>query len=1032
MSCRPDFLLNQLNTTIMLKRQLLLSVAFIGLIGSLLAANGRYIISEIIAPVYSMVFECTGGGSETFGNIPASSSAYSTRTWTGDNGLAWSATDARTDQTLNGKAIALRTSTLKNTVPVAGGVGTVSFKYKRVFTGNSTLKLFVNGVQYGGDIAVTSETAATFSQVVNVAGNATIEIRNSGNRTIVDDVVWNCYSVPVTGPELQLADASGTNKDCGNLSLDFGSHPVNVYTDAVFTIKNTGTATLNVSALTLSDTTNFQVISPSVPFTVSASSSAIVLVRFESASAGVASGTLTVVNDDANEGNCVVNLSGTAVAPCTAPKITEATVTADSISATSANATVTGVTADGYLAVITNGAALSASPADATSYAVNDVIGNGTVVYNGAAAAFSLENLTELTNYALYVFPYNNVSCSAGPAYNTVYAIQTTFSTPKAPCIGGGETFANIPASSATYATRTWTGDNGVTWSATDSRTDQTLNGKAIGVRTGTVKNTVPVAGGMGTLSFSYKRIFTNNSVLKVFVNGTQIGTDITVSSDSALVYSQPIDVEGPVTLELKNSGNRIAIDDISWNCYQAPETAELQLLDGDLVKKACGTFTIDMGSVAVNTNAEATFSIRNLGLQDLTISALTLNDTINYTVVLPEAPFVVDSLGTTDITVRFNAATPGSKPAVLTITSNDSDEATCTVNFSANALAQCTAPIAEGGLVFSNVTDTTADAEVTDTPASGYLAAIMPSTGTAIDTPVDGTSYTVGTALGDGTIVYIGSNPVFALENLAPESSYIVAVYAYNNTDCAGGPAYASVYENLVETTATPCTGGAETFANIPAASSAYATRTWTGDNGLTWSATDSRTDQTLNGKAIAVRTGTVKNTVAATGGMGTLTFNYARIFTGNSTMKVYVNGIQLGSDVTVSADTATLFTYNVNVTGAVTLEIVNSGNRILVDDIAWTCYAGSSAKPAATNLSPKNDKEVIVYPNPNNGEFRIGTTTTGAAAITIFDMQGKVVLNNTVKDGENVVIPNAQPGVYLVNISDGVLKATRKVIVE
>lgn len=1007
-------------------------MAFIGLIGSLLAANGTYLFSEIITPIYSTMFECTGGGNETFGNIPASSSAYSTRTWTGDNGLAWSATDSRTDQTLNGKAITLRTSTLKNTAPAAGGVGTISFKYKRVFTGNSTLKLYVNGVQYGGDIAVTSETVATFSQAVNVSGNATIEIKNSGNRTVIDDVVWNCYTVPVTGPELQLADASGTNKECGSLSVDFGSHPVNVYTDAVFTVKNTGTSTLNVSALTLSDTTNFQVISPSLPFTVSASSSAIVLVRFESATAGVKTSTLTVVNDDTNEGNCVVNLTGSAVAPCTAPVITEASVAADSITASSANIAVTGAIADGYLAVVTNGAALSMAPADAATYAVNDVIGNGTVVYNGTAATFALENLIELTTYALYIFPYNNVSCSAGPAYNAQYKIQTSFSTPKAPCIGGGENFSNIPASSSTYATRTWTGQNGVTWSATDSRTDQTLNGKAIAVRTGTVKNTIPVTGGMGTLNFSYKRIFTNNSVLKVFVNGTQIGADITVSSDSVMVYSQPVDVEGPVTLELKNSGNRIAIDDISWNCYQAPEGAELQLLDSNLVKKACGALTIDLGSIAVNTNAEATFSIRNLGLQDLDISALTLNDTINYTVVLPEAPFVVDSLGTTDVTIRFNAATAGAKPAVLTISSNDSDEATCTVNFTANALAACTAPLAEGGLAFSNITDTTADAEVTDTPASGYIAVIMPSTGNAIGTPVDGTTYSVGGSLGDGTIVYIGSNPMFAIENLMPDSSYIVAVYAYNNTDCAGGPAYASVYENILETTATPCTGGSETFANIPAAASAYATRTWTGDNGLTWSATDSRTDQTLNGKAIAVKTGTVKNTVAATGGMGTLTFNYARIFTGNSIMKVYVNGVQLGSDITVSADTSTQFTYNVNITGPVTLEITNSGNRIVIDDIAWTCYAGSSAKPGIARETVNSTNDVIVYPNPNKGEFSINAILSGAATVAVFDMQGKSVLNSTVKDGEKVTIPNAIPGIYLVTISDGNLKTTRKIVVE
>ena len=37
----------------------------------------------------------------------------------------------------------------------------------------------------------------------------------------------------------------------------------------------------------------------------------------------------------------------------------------------------------------------------------------------------------------------------------------------------GTETFTNIPASSSSYATRTWTGDGGISWTSTDSRTEQ-------------------------------------------------------------------------------------------------------------------------------------------------------------------------------------------------------------------------------------------------------------------------------------------------------------------------------------------------------------------------------------------------------------------------------------------------------------------------------------------------------------------------------------------------------------------------------
>ncbi|MBC8645452.1 hypothetical protein H9W95_19755 [Flavobacterium lindanitolerans] len=95
---------------------------------------------------------------------------------------------------MNGDAIALRTGTLTNTAPITTGIGTLTFNYQRVFTGDSVLKVFVNGVQYGGDIAVTSTATTVYSQAINVSGNATIEIRNSVNRTIIDDVAWTCYS----------------------------------------------------------------------------------------------------------------------------------------------------------------------------------------------------------------------------------------------------------------------------------------------------------------------------------------------------------------------------------------------------------------------------------------------------------------------------------------------------------------------------------------------------------------------------------------------------------------------------------------------------------------------------------------------------------------------------------------------------------------------------------------------------------------------------------------------------------------------
>ncbi|WP_306353192.1 choice-of-anchor D domain-containing protein [Flavobacterium sp. '19STA2R22 D10 B1'] len=985
-----------------------------------------------ISPLFAKALDCAGGGTESFTNMGSSTNVYSTRTWNGDNGVAWSASDARTDQTLTGRAITLRTGTLKNTSVVAGGIGTLTFNYKRVFSGNSTLKVFVNGVQYGGDITVSSDTSTSvFSQAINVAGNVNIEIRNSGNRTIVDDISWNCYST-ATGPELQLVDSSNTNRPCGDFTLDFNAHPVSSNSDAIFTIKNVGTTALAVNALTLSNTTDFTIVSPSAPLSLAPSASTIVLVRFNSATAGAKTSTLTIESNDVDEASCVVALKGTALVPCVAPSTAEGDFFLDNITATSVDASTTGIVAGGYLAVITTASALTASPVNVTNYAVGEILGGGTVVYNGTAANFSLTGLTPSTAYNLFVFPYNTTDCSGGPLYNSAEPVAASFSTPVAPCIGASESFTNLGSNSSTYTTISWTGDNGVAWTSTDSRTDQVLTGKAITLRTGTLKNTNPIAGGIGTLSFNYKRVFNGDSTLKVFVNGVQYGGDITVTSDSTAVYSQGIDLAGPVTIEIKNSGNRTIIDDLKWGCYEIPNRPELQLVDSNLAQKACGAFTIDFGNVVANTNSDVTFSIENKGAQNLDVTALTVTGATSFTIVSPAAPFTVASLASQNVVVRFNNATPGVQSATLKIESNDADEASCEVSLKANILDNCVAPAGTATVTSTNVTSTSADVQITNITAGGYLAVI--STSALTTNPSNGTVYVAGAAFGSGTVAYVGTNSTFSLSNLNPSTTYILTVYAYNSGDCIGGPAYTKNSTSAqIVTLVAPCVGGSETFTNLGSSSNAYITRVWTGDNGVAWSATDARADQVLTGKAITLRTGTLTNTTPVAGGIGTLTFNYQRVFTDNSVLKVYVNDVQYGGDIVVSSTATSVYSQAINVTGNVTIKIVNTGNRTIIDDLSWNCNS-SSARPSSLDLGnvvENSNNEVKLYPNPNHGQFQVGFSANENADIMVYDSLGKNILSKNVSSQETIDLGNAPKGIYMVVIKTGNTVSTKKIIV-
>ncbi len=159
-------------------------------------ANG-YRLDVATNPVFEQ-FAAGTTSTETCSNVAAASS-YATRIWTGDNNIGWQATDARTDQTINGRAVALRVGSLTNTTTISGGLSKLKFSYKRVFTGNSVLKVFINGEQYGEDIDVTSTDPSDFEITgLNISGNIQFEIRNTGgtnSRTVIDDITWTSQEI---------------------------------------------------------------------------------------------------------------------------------------------------------------------------------------------------------------------------------------------------------------------------------------------------------------------------------------------------------------------------------------------------------------------------------------------------------------------------------------------------------------------------------------------------------------------------------------------------------------------------------------------------------------------------------------------------------------------------------------------------------------------------------------------------------------------------------------------------------------------
>ena len=176
----------------------------------------------------------------------------------------------------------------------------------------------------------------------------------------------------------------------------------------------------------------------------------------------------------------------------------------------------------------------------------------------------TVSGLSASTTYSFYVIA-NDAANNTSPQSNT--ATGTTTATPPAGGSCGTEDFNTIPANANNYTARTWI-NNGITWTATDARTDQTINGRALMIRNGNLTSS-NISGGIQSLTLTTQLKFSTDSpgTITVMVNGTSVGT-IPYSFTQTTSTVNNINVSGNVVISLVNSNsNRVAMDDLSWTC---------------------------------------------------------------------------------------------------------------------------------------------------------------------------------------------------------------------------------------------------------------------------------------------------------------------------------------------------------------------------------------------------------------------------------------------------------------------------------
>jgi len=229
-----------------------------------------------------------------------------------------------------------------------------------------------------------------------------------------------------------------------------------------------------------------------------------------------------------------------------------------------------------------------------------------------------------------------------------------------------------------------------------------------------------------------------------------------------------------------KVAGN-IGLDDVSIAVGAATPAQEINVMNGATTIVSGGTQSV---SSPVATMTPVVFTVENLGTANtLNISSAVISGANASDFTVASFPPTVAAGANQSLTVNFTPAMAGTRTAVLTINSDDADEAAYVINLNGIGGSFASEPTSQPtNLVFSNVKSYRLTAGFTPTTADGYL--VLRKKGSAITgTPVDGTVYQRGDLIGDGQVVYSGASTSFTPNNIIASTGYYFTVYAYNGT---------------------------------------------------------------------------------------------------------------------------------------------------------------------------------------------------------------------------------------------------------
>jgi hypothetical protein len=267
----------------------------------------------------------------------------------------------------------------------------------------------------------------------------------------------------------------------------------------------------------------------------------------------------------------------------------------------------------------------------------------------------------------------------------------------------GTETFTNVPTASGTsYNTRNWTGDDGSTWQATNSRTSGatfTASGQGIALNddnSDTYVKSGIISGGLGNITLTAKQIFSGSDSgnVTIYINDINVGTVPYDNSETGITTSiNDINVVGNFVIRISNdvggaSGggdDRVALDNITWTSYTSSVPTVTFDSPTSSETETDATFNTSIPVTLSNYNADVTVTAALNGSStaeagdytiDLTPLVFDANETLNIPLDINDDADFDDETIVIDITVTSGTADLGTSTHTVTITDDDTPPA--------------------------------------------------------------------------------------------------------------------------------------------------------------------------------------------------------------------------------------------------------------------------------------------------------------------------------------------------------------------